>query len=246
MPGKVAWVIGGSGGIGSAVCKGLAREGIDVAICYFRGKTEAEEVADECRQLGARALSFALDVTNSAMISEVYQQIRFSLGTPDLLIYSAGVTHAGLIQDVTPEVYDLVMDTNVRGAFACIQTALPAMLRNSWGRIVLLSSIWGETGGAGEVLYSAAKGAINGLTRALGKELARSGITVNAVAPGAIDTKMLQEQLSAEEQALLAEEIPMGRLGDPHEVASLIRYLCSEEAGYITGQVLHVNGGWYC
>ncbi len=174
------------------------------------------------------------------------EKVGEDLGWPTLLVHSAGVAgESWVLQDVTDEEYDRVMDTHVRGAVHLTQAILPEMIRRRRGRVILLSSIWGESGGAGEVLYSAAKGALNGLTRALAKEVAPSGVTVNAVAPGAIQTDMLAEQLSGEEQRELSQQIPVGRLGTAEEVATLVSWLCRREAEYLTGQVLHINGGWY-
>jgi 3-oxoacyl-[acyl-carrier protein] reductase len=175
----------------------------------------------------------------------VYQQICQELGQPPILIHAAGNSLFGLIQDVTDQQYDEIMDTHVRGAYYLVQAILPTLIQKKYGRIIIISSIWGETGGAGEVIYSAAKGAQISMVKALAKELAPSGITVNAVAPGAVETNMLREQIDDGEQEMLREEIPLGRLGKPEEVASLVKYLCLPESGYITGQVMRINGGWY-
>jgi 3-oxoacyl-[acyl-carrier protein] reductase len=241
----VAWITGASGGIGAGIARALAQQGVSLAIGYHRNKEQAERLAHSCRQQGIEALPIACDVTDGDQMKQAYQMIRFSLGAPTILIHCAGISQVGLFQDMTEQDYDRVMDTHVRGAFHFIQIGLPYLIQQKMGRIILISSIWGETGGAGEVLYSAAKGAINGMTKALAKELAPSGITVNAVAPGAIKTDMLQAQLTEDEQSALAEEIPIGRLGHADEVGSLVGYLCSPAAAYITGQVIHVNGGWY-
>ncbi len=245
MTESVAWITGASGGIGAGIARALAQQGISLAIGYYRNKEQAQRLADSCRQQGIEALPVACDVTDWNQMRQAYRKIQFSLGAPTILIHCAGIAQVGLFQDMTKQDYDRVMDTHVRGAFYFVQTGLPYLIQQKTGRIILISSIWGETGGAGEVLYSAAKGAINGMTKALAKELAPSGITVNAVAPGAIQTDMLQAQLTEEEQLALADEIPIGRLGRVDEVGSLVGYLCSPAAAYITGQVIHVNGGWY-
>lgn len=245
LTGEVAWVTGASGGIGEAIATQLAEAGANVAVCYHSGKKAAEQVVRECHAKGVQAQPFAIDVTSRSSMIEAYQQICFLLGTPTILIHAAGTSQWGLIQDVTDQQYNQMMDVHVRGAFYLLQTGLPELIRQKKGRIVLISSIWGETGGAGEVLYSAAKGAQISMAKALAKELAPSGITVNAVTPGAIQTKMLEQQLEGREQQQLAEEIPVGRLGRPEEIASLVRYLCLPECSYITGQVIGVNGGWY-
>ncbi|SFJ24490.1 elongation factor P 5-aminopentanone reductase [Thermoflavimicrobium dichotomicum] len=245
LAGHTAWITGASGGIGGSIAITLAEAGANIAVGYFKGKQQAEKIVQDCQKRGIHAFAVKIDVTDFSSMHEAYQQIRYAMGAPTLLIHSAGISQVGLFQDVTEKQYEKVMDTHVRGAFHLIQLGLPYLLQQKNGRIILLSSIWGETGGAGEVLYSAAKGAINGMTKALAKELAPSGITVNAVAPGAIQTPMLEKQLTPGEQEELAEEIPMGRLGMPEEVGSLVRYLCLPEASYITGQIIHINGGWY-
>lgn len=245
LAGQAALISGGSRGIGAAVARRLAEAGADVMVMYRTSRKAAEEVVRSCREQGVRALAEQGDVRVYEDVERVARHASLYFGHLSLLIHCAGVAGKGLVQDADDEEYDRVMDTHVRGAFHLVRAALPKLLARRYGRIILLSSIWGEAGGSGEVLYSAAKGAINGLTRALAKELAPSGISVNAVAPGAIRTDMLTEQLSEEGMDELAERIPAGRLGTPEDVASLICHLCLPESGYITGQVIHVNGGWY-
>ncbi len=245
LSGQVAWITGASGGIGSAVASGLAEAGADVAVGYFRKREAALQVVRECRNFNVKAEAVCVDVKSRASVSAALEQIRYRLGLPDFLIHASGNSQFSLFQDVTDEEFDEVMNVHVRGAYYLIQSVLPFMLRKKAGRIILISSIWGETGGAGEVIYSAAKGAQISMAKALAKELAPSGITVNAVAPGAILTPMLKNQLGESEQRALKEEIPAGRLGEPQDVASIVRYLCLPESSYITGQVLRVNGGWY-
>ncbi|TCP70068.1 elongation factor P 5-aminopentanone reductase [Baia soyae] len=245
LQGEVIWISGASGGIGGAIAIRAAELGAKVAVCYQHSLGRAEGIVRKCREAGSMAEGFQLDVKQAESVRNCYQQVCWALGAPTIVIHAAGGTQVGLLQDVTMEQYDELMDTHVRGAVQMIQSAVPNMIQQKKGRIILLSSIWGEAGGAGEVIYSAAKGAIQGLTKALAKELARSHITVNAVAPGAIETPLLSAQLVDEEQVELAEEIPMGRLGKPEEVARLISHLCEPESRYITGQVIHINGGWY-
>lgn len=244
LAGQVAWITGASGGIGAAVAVALARAGAEVAVGYYQAETKAQEVAERCRAYGRKAQAIQLNVAERSSVERAYQTINFELGAPTMLVHAAGQGMFGFFQDYTEDQYEQVMDVHVRGCYHLTQVALPHMLKLKQGRIVVISSIWGQTGGALEVLYSAAKGAQISMVKALAKELARSGITVNAVAPGAIQTEMLDKQLSREEQSELAEEIPMGRLGSPEDVAGAVLYLCSLEAGYVTGQILGVNGGW--
>lgn len=242
---QIAWITGASGGIGQSIANALATEGIHIAAGFHQNDQAAKRVVVQCQQKGVSAIAVRCDVSSKESVQSAYNEVINGLGHPNILIHAAGVSSFGLFQDMTDEQYDQVMDVHVRGAFYLIKTALPAFIRRKQGRIILISSIWGTVGAAGEVLYSAAKGAINSLTKALAKELAPSQITVNAVAPGAVKTKMLDQQLDHHEQQALIQEIPMGRLGRAKEIASLVAYLCREEAGYLTGQVLHVNGGWY-
>jgi 3-oxoacyl-[acyl-carrier protein] reductase len=245
LKGEIAWVTGASGGIGAAIAQKLAQAGADVAIGYRLGKEKALKVAEACRVAGVRVHAGFVDVRKRQSIMKAHGEIIACLGFPSILVHAAGNARFGLIQDYSEEDYEEMMDVHVRGAFLLIQCVLPSMIRAKNGRIVFISSIWGQTGGAGEVLYSAAKGAQISMAKALAKELAPSGITVNAIAPGAIKTPMLDAQLNREEQEQLAKEIPVGRLGSPEEVAVLVRYLCSPEAAYVTGQVVGINGGWY-
>jgi 3-oxoacyl-[acyl-carrier protein] reductase len=243
---QVAFVSGASRGIGAAVAVALAREGADVAVGYYQSEDQARHVVEKCRQNGVRSHAYPMNVAEETEVKQALLEVRNTLGSPDILVHSAGIAGDSLLfQDVTPQEYDRVMDIHVRGAYHLIRHTIPDMISRKHGRIILLSSIWGEAGGAGEVLYSAAKGAINAMARALAKELAPSGITVNTVSPGAIDTDMLRAQLSKEELESLSTEIPAGRLGMPEEVAGMVVYLCHPDAGYVTGQVMHINGGWY-
>ncbi|TCW41822.1 elongation factor P 5-aminopentanone reductase [Laceyella sacchari] len=245
LAGEVAWVTGASGGIGAAVAEVLAEAGAAVAVGYLHSAAEAQCVVERCQTYGRPAFAVRHDVARRDSVDQAHQAIVSQLGAPTVLIHAAGQGMVGFFQDHSESEFDDVMDVHVRGFFHLAQVVLPSMLNRKHGRIVAVSSIWGQTGGALEVLYSAAKGAQIGMVKALAKELARSGITVNAVAPGAIHTKLLDGQLTRDEQKALADDIPMGRLGAPNEVAHAVKYLCSGDAGYVTGQVLAVNGGWY-
>ncbi len=245
LKGKTALVTGGSGGIGEAISIELAKIGAPVAIGYHTNIDKAEQTAKHCRSMGADACCVHLDVGKRSSIEHAYKEVSMYLSPPEILVHAAGTSKWGVIQDFTDSDYDQLMDVHVRGAFYLVQTVLPHMIQQGNGRIIFISSIWGQTGGAGEVLYSAAKGAQISMAKALAKEVASSGITVNAVAPGAIETGMLDRQLSQVEKKQLVEEIPLGRTGRTREVASLVQYLCLPQSSYITGQVFAVNGGWY-
>jgi 3-oxoacyl-[acyl-carrier protein] reductase len=242
---KVAWITGASGGIGSAIAIELARAGVNIAVCYQHNKSKAEEVVRACEEMGVDAVSFALDVAKEEEVSRIYQAISFSLWKPSIVIHAAGHTEVSLFQDASIEQYNRLMDVHVKGAFLLARAVLPFQLQQRWGRIVLLSSIWGSVGGATEVLYSTAKSALHGMAKALAKEVALSGITVNVVAPGAVDTELLSKQLTQEEKQQLADDIPLGRFGTPEEIASMVTHLCEEKSSYVTGQVIHVDGAWY-
>jgi 3-oxoacyl-[acyl-carrier protein] reductase len=242
---KVAWISGASGGIGSAIAIQLAELGVDVAVSYHLNRAKAEKVVQQCRDAGVNAHAFSFNVTDENEIKNVYQSISFSLGKPTILIHAAGHTEVGLFQDSSLEQYNRLMDVHVKGAFLLARTVLPYQLQERWGRIVLISSIWGSVGGATEVLYSTAKSALHGMAKALAKEVALSGITVNVVAPGAVDTDLLRNQLTDNEIQDLAADIPVGRLGNPNEIAATVSFLCQQKSSYITGQIIHQDGGWY-
>ncbi|MBA4603741.1 elongation factor P 5-aminopentanone reductase [Thermoactinomyces mirandus] len=245
LEGKTALITGGSGGIGGAVCIQLAETGASVAIGYHTNMAQAEQTVKQCKSLGVNACRVYLDLGKRLSVEQAYREVSMYLSPPEIVVHAAGTTKWGLIQDFTDDDYNELMDVHVRGAFYLAQTALPQMIRKKNGRMVFISSIWGQTGGAGEVLYSAAKGAQISMAKALAKEVALSGITVNVVAPGAIETDLLDRQLSRPEKEQLAGEIPVGRLGRARDVASLVQYLCLPQSSYITGQVFAVNGGWY-
>ncbi|SHE41758.1 3-oxoacyl-[acyl-carrier protein] reductase [Seinonella peptonophila] len=236
---QVAWVSGASGDIGLAITKRLLVSGYHVAALYYQHATHLEKLAGN-----DRLIILPIDIRDGEQIHACYREICWRWREPSICIHAAGHAHTALLQDEDETTYQQMMDVHMGGAFRMVRMSLPAMIRNRYGRVILLSSIWAEVGGAGEVLYSAAKGAINGFTKALAKEVAPSKITVNAIAPGAVEGQMLQNQLSTDEQEALKEEIPLGRMAHPSEIASLVEYLCRPEASYITGQVLRIDGGW--
>lgn len=203
----------------------------------------AQETARECMKLGAQALAIPADLRSREQIGRMKERLDQLGLAPDILVNNAGIAHYGLLGDVSEEDWDNVMDVNLKGAFLCTQAFLPPMIRQKYGRIINVSSIWGLTGASCEVVYSTAKGGINAFSKALAKELAPSHVTVNAVAPGAVETRMM-EGFSREEKEAIASEIPAGRFASPEEIASLVYFLALPESGYITGQIISPNGGW--
>ena len=236
MP-KIALITGGSRGIGAAVARRLHADGYTVVINYVNSTETAQALAQELDGLALRA-----DVAHPDQVSAMVAAVLERFGRLDALVCSAGVAWQGLTQDMDDPSYRKIMSTDLDGAFFCCRSALPAMIRQKAGRIVLISSMWGETGGACEAAYSAAKAGVIGLAKSLAKEVGPSGITVNVVSPGVIDTDM-NAHLSPEDLRALAEETPLGRIGRPEEVAAAVSFLCSDDAGFITGANLPVNGG---
>ncbi|HEX7057874.1 MAG TPA: 3-oxoacyl-ACP reductase FabG [Bacilli bacterium] len=236
-------VTGASKGIGAAIARRFAVAGMNVVIHYLHSHEAANEVARDCLAFNCNVLTVAADIRSREQIMRMRDKLAEHGMMPDILINNAGISHYGLLTDVTEAEWDDVMNVNLKGLFLCTQTFLPGMIAQKYGRIVNVSSIWGITGGACEVVYSTTKGGINAFTKALAKELAPSDITVNAVAPGVVDTDMLKTFDSAEKQ-LLAEKIPAGRFAQPEEIASLVYFLSLPESGYITGQIISPNGGW--
>lgn len=236
MP-KIALITGGSRGIGAAVARRLRADGYTVVINYVNSTEAAQTLAKELDGLALRA-----DVAHPEQVNAMVAAVLERFGRLDALVCNAGVAWQGLTQDMDDLSYRKIMSTDLDGAFYCCRAALPAMIRQKSGRIVLVSSMWGETGGACEAAYSAAKAGVIGLARALAKEVGPSGITVNAVSPGVIDTDM-NAHLSPEDLRALAEETPLGRIGRPEEVAAAVSFLCSDDAAFITGADLPVNGG---
>lgn len=240
---KTAVVTGASRGIGAAAARALAAQGCRVAVCCRQRRAQAEAVAAGIRAAGGTAHAFCADISDEAAVQAMFAEIRRTLGEPDILVNNAGIAQQKLFTDVAAAEWDAMFGVCVKGVFHCCQAVLPHMIRQKWGRIVNVSSMWGQVGASCEVPYSAAKAALIGLTKALAKEEGPSGITVNCVAPGVIDTEMLAA-FSAGEKAALADETPLGRLGTPEDVAAAIAFLCSEAGAFFTGQVLCPNGGF--
>lgn len=240
---RVAIVTGGSSGIGRAVCIELAKKGVLVAVNYYPGTEEAaEETAKMCRDLGSEAVIIEGDISKKEDCEALFEKTMEQFGQVDILVNNAGITRDGLILRMEEEDFDRVIATNLKGAFLCMKLAAKIMMKQRYGRIVSLSSVVALTGNAGQVNYAASKAGIIGMTKSLAKEMATRGITVNAIAPGFIETDMTKV-LSDEVKAKMMEGIPVKRLGKPEDVARAIAFLTDENSGYITGQVLAVDGG---
>ena len=239
---STALVTGGSRGIGKAIAETLAKAGYQVYLTYVSNADEAEAVARNIVAAGGKACAFRLDVADAEAVAAFFKERIKDQVELDVLVNNAGITKDGLMLRMKDEDFDRVIQTNLRGAFVCVREAAKIMTRQRHGRIINISSVVGQMGNAGQINYASAKAGLIGLTKALAKEEGPSGITVNCVAPGVIDTDMMAA-FTAEDKAALAEETPVGRLGSADEVAKLLLYLAGEDAGYITGQVFGVNGG---
>ena len=242
LKGNVALVTGGSRGIGRAVCLELARQGAAVAVNYAGNSAAAEETVEQCRALGVEAEAFRADVADPAACDALVAAVKERFGRLDILVNNAGIARDGLLMTAKEEDFSKTLDTNLKGAYFCTKAAAKVMLRQKYGRIVCLSSVVGLRGNPGQTAYAASKAGVIGLVKAAAKELAGRDITVNAVAPGFIETDMTAV-LPEKAKAAMLGTIPKGRPGSPKEVARAVAFFAGPECAYITGQVLCVDGG---
>lgn len=245
---RVAVVTGGASGIGAAICRYLAKDGVDVGI-WDLNQEAMEKVAEEVRSLGQRAVTCVVDVSSRETVNAGAAKVRAELGSVTILVNSAGINAASPFLDMTDEDWDRVMNINLKGTFICTQVIVPDMVEANWGRIINISSSSTQTGAPKMAHYVASKGGVISLTKALAIELGGNGITVNNVPPGSIDTPMLRNLekaggLPGGLEAIGARN-PVGRAGTPEDMAAAVAFLASEDAGYITGHTLSVNGGRY-
>ncbi len=243
MKGRVAFITGASQGIGRECAAELARAGARV-IVGARQQDKLQQLVEEIRSSGGEADAVSLDVSSRDSVKDAFRQARELCERIDILVNNAGITRDGLALRMSAENWDGVIETNLSGSFACIQAVLSGMVRARWGRIINITSVVGVSGNAGQANYSASKAGLIGLTKSLAREVASRNITVNAVAPGYIQTAMtgvLEDKVKQK----IAETIPLRRIGLPQEVAHGVAFLASDKAAYITGHVLHINGGLY-
>lgn len=240
---KTVLITGASRGIGRAAAEAFAKSGYDVAVNYNKSAEAAETLCRELEKYSIKAMPFQADVADKKAVEKMSAEIEIAMGAVSVLVNNAGIAEQALFTDITEEMWDRMFAVNVKGAYNCTQAVLPKMIHEKYGRIINISSMWGISGASCEVHYSAAKAALIGFTKALAKEVGLSGITVNCVAPGVIDTDM-NGHLSPEIISELKEETPLNRIGTPRDVAETVLFLASEKASFITGQTISVDGGF--
>lgn len=239
---KTAVVTGGSRGIGRAIAVALAAEGAKVAVIYAGNAAAAEETLSLIKEQGGEAVAMQCDVADDAAVSDMINAVKEQFGSVDILVNNAGITRDGLLMRMKEGDWQTVLDTNLTGVFHCTKAVTKLMMKQRSGAIINITSVVGQTGNAGQVNYAAAKAGMIGFTKSVAKELASRGIRVNAVAPGCIDTDMTAVLSDAVKEDML-KSIPLGRVAQPEEVAKAVVFLASDNASYITGQVLNVDGG---
>jgi 3-oxoacyl-(acyl-carrier-protein) reductase len=244
LEGKVSLVTGGSRGIGRAICFALAQEGSTIAVNYHRNAEAAAEVLSTLKKMDVAAKAYQADVSKQDEAHRMIEQIMSDFGRIDVLVNNAGITRDKSFLKMTPDQWDSVLLVNLNGPFNITSALLPQMIERRWGRIINISSIVAQMGNFGQANYAVAKGGLIAFTKSLAREVARKGITVNAVAPGFIETDMTAT-VPAEALETVKKMTPMGRLGKPEEVARAVRFLAAPEASFITGQVININGGMY-
>lgn len=237
---KVAVVTGGSRGIGKAIAEKFAAEGASVAILYSSNSASADAVVEEIRNAGGTAKTYQCHVENSNEVGKTIDEVVNDLGKIDILVNNAGITRDKLLMMMKEEDFDDVISVNLKGAYNTMRKVCPMLARQRWGRVINLSSIAGINGNAGQVNYSASKAGLIGMTKSAAREFAGRGITVNAIAPGFVETDMT-EKFASDENVM--KRIPVGRMGRPDEIASLALFLASDAAAYITGEVIRIDGG---
>lgn len=242
LQGKNALVTGASRGIGREIALELARQGANVAVNFSGNEAKAQQVVEEIKAIGCKAIKVQADVANETSVKEMVKEVIGEFGTLDILVNNAGVTRDNLLMRMKEEEFDQVINTNLKGVFVCTKAVTRQMMKQKAGQIINVSSIVGVSGNPGQANYVAAKAGVIGLTKTTAKELASRNIRVNAVAPGFISTDMT-DALTDEQQAGMLDMIPLGKLGKPEEVAKVVRFLASEDASYITGQTIHIDGG---
>lgn len=242
LTGKVALITGAARGIGSSIAIELAKLGAIVVINYSKDDEGADKTLEAVKEVGGYGLKFKCNIASYKETHEMLEVIIKTFGRIDVLVNNAGVSQIGLLMDMTEENWDDVINVNLKGVFNCSHAVIPQMLKQEKGSIINISSIWGGVGASCEVVYSASKGGVNSFTMSLAKELGSSGIRVNAISPGVIETEM-NSFLNSEEKKLLEDEIPMRKFGKGEDIAKLVVFLSSEDSKYITGQVINVDGG---
>jgi 3-oxoacyl-[acyl-carrier protein] reductase len=244
LQGKIALVTGGSRGIGRAVCQRLAASGVHVVVNFVARPEAAEETVAAIVDSGGRAQTAKFDVSDGSATHTAIKEIVSEHSRIDILVNNAGITRDGLLATMKEEDWDQVLAINLKGAFNCSKAVCRPMMKNRWGRIINITSVVGYAGNPGQANYAASKAGLVGLTRSTARELASRNITVNGVAPGYIETEMT-DGLPAGVKEKILQEIPLGVLGQPDDVAGAVAYLASDEARYVTGQIIHVNGGLF-